>query len=126
MAVSCFCVVFEVYLFHLSNYPRLSIEVISVSRVSLHSIPDHSADEPLRGSRIVGRRIKIQRSSTALGETQGGPIPSPWITRLPSIQRDFIPGIGDCVDLAILAVGWDKDRARELRGEGNIGMKDPG
>ncbi|GHJ90147.1 hypothetical protein NliqN6_6549 [Naganishia liquefaciens] len=31
------------------------------------------------------------------------------------LKRDFIPGVGDCVDLAILAVGWDKDRARELR-----------
>lgn len=31
-------------------------------------------------------------------------------------QRDYIPGVGDCVDLAILAIGWDKDRARELRG----------
>ncbi|KAJ9115901.1 hypothetical protein QFC22_005044 [Naganishia vaughanmartiniae] len=51
---------------------------------------------------------------------------SKWVTSLRACgtdltpflaQKDYIPGYGDCVDLAILAVGWDKDRARELRGE---------
>ncbi|KAJ9104309.1 hypothetical protein QFC20_004591 [Naganishia adeliensis] len=31
------------------------------------------------------------------------------------LKRDYIPGVGDCVDMAILAIGWNKDRARELR-----------
>lgn len=35
-------------------------------------------------------------------------------------QRDYIPGVGDCVDLTILAIGWDKDRARELRGRSSL------
>jgi DNA ligase-4 len=32
------------------------------------------------------------------------------------LKKDYIPGYGDSLDFAILAVGWDKDRARELRG----------
>jgi DNA ligase-4 len=31
------------------------------------------------------------------------------------LKRDFIPNLGDCVDLVILGAGWDMDRARELR-----------
>ncbi|KAJ9121395.1 hypothetical protein QFC24_004733 [Naganishia onofrii] len=39
-----------------------------------------------------------------------------WI----KLKKDYIPGYGDCVDLAILAIGWDKDRARQLRGKSSV------
>jgi len=32
-------------------------------------------------------------------------------------QKDYIPNLGDCIDLVVLGAGWDIDRARELRGE---------
>jgi DNA ligase-4 len=32
------------------------------------------------------------------------------------LKKDYIPGLGDSVDLLLLGAGWDKDRARELRG----------
>lgn len=32
-------------------------------------------------------------------------------------QRDYIPNLGDCVDLVCVAAGWDIDRARDLRGQ---------
>ncbi|KAJ7777837.1 hypothetical protein DFH07DRAFT_796301, partial [Mycena maculata] len=35
----------------------------------------------------------------------------PWV----KLKRDYIPGYGDCVDLVVLGVSWDKERARELR-----------
>ncbi|KAF8527280.1 hypothetical protein JB92DRAFT_2553330, partial [Gautieria morchelliformis] len=35
----------------------------------------------------------------------------PWV----KLKRDYIPGYGDTVDLVILAAGWNKARARELR-----------
>lgn len=35
----------------------------------------------------------------------------PWV----KLKRDYIPGYGDCVDLVVLGVLWDKDRGRELR-----------
>lgn len=31
------------------------------------------------------------------------------------LKKDYIPELGDCVDLVILGAGWDADRARELR-----------
>lgn len=30
-------------------------------------------------------------------------------------QKDYIPNLGDCIDMAVLGAGWDPGRARELR-----------
>lgn len=38
-------------------------------------------------------------------------------TSLTGLQKDYIPNLGDCIDLVLLGAGWDIDRARELRGE---------
>lgn len=35
----------------------------------------------------------------------------------PDKQKDYIPNLGDCIDLVVLGAGWDIDRARELRGQ---------
>lgn len=35
----------------------------------------------------------------------------PWV----KLKKDYVPGHGDTIDLVIVAAGWDKDRARELR-----------
>lgn len=32
------------------------------------------------------------------------------------LKRDYIPGLGDCLDMVILGAGWQKDRAIELGG----------
>ncbi|KAF7309678.1 DNA-LIGASE-A3 domain-containing protein [Mycena indigotica] len=35
----------------------------------------------------------------------------PWV----KFKKDYIPGYGDTIDCVLLGLGWDKDRARELR-----------
>ncbi|KZW03301.1 hypothetical protein EXIGLDRAFT_828657 [Exidia glandulosa HHB12029] len=35
---------------------------------------------------------------------------SPWV----KLKKDYIPGLGDTLDLAIVGAAWDKDRGREL------------
>ncbi|KAL7424949.1 hypothetical protein Q5752_000636 [Cryptotrichosporon argae] len=35
----------------------------------------------------------------------------PWV----KLKKDYIPGLGDSVDLVLLGASWDADRARELR-----------
>ncbi|KAL1408220.1 hypothetical protein Q8F55_005026 [Vanrija albida] len=35
----------------------------------------------------------------------------PWV----KLKKDYIPGLGDTIDLVLLGAGWDIDRARELR-----------
>jgi DNA ligase-4 len=32
------------------------------------------------------------------------------------MKRDYIPGLGDTVDLVLLGASWDAKRARELNG----------
>ena len=41
------------------------------------------------------------------------------------LKKDYVPGYGDTIDLVVVAAGWDKDRARELRGRSSccfVGM----
>ncbi|KAI0272640.1 hypothetical protein BC834DRAFT_356527 [Gloeopeniophorella convolvens] len=35
----------------------------------------------------------------------------PWV----KLKRDYIPGYGDCLDLAVVGASWEKDRGRDLR-----------
>jgi DNA ligase-4 len=37
----------------------------------------------------------------------------PWV----KLKKDYVEGFGDCVDLVLVGADWDRDRARELRGE---------
>jgi DNA ligase 4 len=37
----------------------------------------------------------------------------PWV----KLKKDYIPGFGDTLDLAIVGASWEKERGRELRGK---------
>lgn len=45
----------------------------------------------------------------------------PWV----KFKRDYIPGYGDTVDLVLVGASWEKERARELRGESVIRFARP-
>lgn len=45
----------------------------------------------------------------------------PWV----KLKKDYIPNLGDCIDLVVLGAGWDIDRARELRGGSTISSPGP-
>ncbi|KAG8827284.1 hypothetical protein FRC19_004490 [Serendipita sp. 401] len=34
----------------------------------------------------------------------------PWV----KLKRDYIPGLGDCIDMAVIGAKWEKERGREL------------
>ncbi|KAH8832609.1 hypothetical protein DL96DRAFT_1582827 [Flagelloscypha sp. PMI_526] len=40
-----------------------------------------------------------------------GDLRSPWV----KLKKDYIPGLGDCIDLLVLGAGFDKERAMELK-----------
>ncbi|KAG5653322.1 hypothetical protein H0H81_001062 [Sphagnurus paluster] len=44
-------------------------------------------------------------------ETKYHDFSTPWV----KLKRDYIPGYGDTLDMVILGVGWDRERARVLR-----------
>ena len=52
-------------------------------------------------------KVRISKATVAV---------QPWADNCLKLKADYIPGYGDCVDMALLGAGWDKDRARELRG----------
>ncbi|KIY50333.1 DNA ligase/mRNA capping enzyme, partial [Fistulina hepatica ATCC 64428] len=38
-----------------------------------------------------------------------------WTCQWVKLKRDYIPGLGDSVDLVVVGAGWEKERARDLR-----------
>ncbi|KAI0091748.1 hypothetical protein BDY19DRAFT_991426 [Irpex rosettiformis] len=69
----------------------------------------------LRGLERVFARLLSRCEEGAVVKAEegvyGGWGLSSWI----KLKKDYIPGYGDCVDLALIGAGWDKDRAAELR-----------
>ena len=61
--------------------------------------------EDVVGNRQEGIVLKAEEASYHDFRT-------PWI----KLKKDYIPGYGDTLDLVVVGAGWDKVRARELRG----------
>lgn len=65
---------------------------------------------------VVWARAIAAREEGLVLKAEGGAYGdwrSPWV----KVKRDYIKGYGDCVDLVVVGAGWERGRARELRGE---------
>ncbi|KAF9653358.1 DNA ligase/mRNA capping enzyme, partial [Thelephora ganbajun] len=60
---------------------------------------------------VFAHALADHQEGLVLKADEGAYIKSPWV----KLKKDYIPGLGDCVDLVIVGACWEKDRGRELR-----------
>nr|XP_019009197.1 uncharacterized protein I206_05844 [Kwoniella pini CBS 10737]OCF47978.1 hypothetical protein I206_05844 [Kwoniella pini CBS 10737] len=85
---------------HLAERTRISLDVNRQSALQ-------SLEEAFRRScqrREEGLVLKASGSTYTNMRWQ-------WV----KLKKDYIPNLGDCIDLVLLGAGWDIDRARDLR-----------
>ncbi|KAK8849569.1 hypothetical protein IAR55_004904 [Kwoniella newhampshirensis] len=75
---------------------------------------NHSRDSALGALRTAFEKSSAHREEGLVlkaAESTYANMRWQWV----KLKKDYIPNLGDCIDLVLLGAGWDSDRARELR-----------
>lgn len=80
------------------------------TKISLQHGPEYALDEL---EAIFKKSNNLREEGLVLKAAESTYINMRW--QWVKLKKDYIPNLGDCIDLVVLGAGWDIDRARELR-----------
>lgn len=96
-------------------------KVLLATRYPIHPSPSNPEVALSQLQKIFANHIADHREGLVLkaANARYNDVKLPWI----KLKKDYIPGYGDSLDLLIVGARWDKERARELRGEEELESK---
>ncbi|OWZ42708.1 hypothetical protein C351_03239 [Cryptococcus neoformans c8] len=80
------------------------------TKISLQRGPEYALGEL---EAIFKRSNNLREEGLVLKAAESTYINTRW--QWVKLKKDYIPNLGDCIDLVLLGAGWDIDRARELQ-----------
>lgn len=65
-------------------------------------------------ARTFARCLAYHQEGLVLKSNSGnyGEDRNPWV----KLKKDYIPGLGDCLDMILVGASWEKDRGHQLKG----------
>ncbi|WVQ75063.1 hypothetical protein IAR50_004672 [Cryptococcus sp. DSM 104548] len=81
------------------------------TRIKLCLRPDHLVQRDLDNLFKASNLAREEGLILKAAESTYAAMQWPWV----KLKKDYIEGMGDCVDHVMVGAGWDVDRARELR-----------
>ncbi|KZV64398.1 hypothetical protein PENSPDRAFT_656587 [Peniophora sp. CONT] len=77
-----------------NGVPRMSAANAELRRIFSEHVADYEEGVVLKADESQYREVR-----------------RPWV----KLKKDYVPGYGDCLDMAVVGAGWNKERGRELR-----------
>ncbi|KIR78547.1 hypothetical protein I306_04475 [Cryptococcus gattii EJB2] len=80
------------------------------TKISLQGQPEHALDDL---EYVFKKNINLREEGLVIKAAESTYTKMQW--QWVKLKKDYIPNLGDCIDLVLLGAGWDINRARELR-----------
>ncbi|KAL0249990.1 hypothetical protein I308_103293 [Cryptococcus tetragattii IND107] len=80
------------------------------TKISLQGQPEHVLDDL---EYVFKKSINLREEGLVIKAAESTYTNMRW--QWVKLKKDYIPNLGDCIDLVLLGAGWDINRARELR-----------